>query len=731
MFLILERIANKKLTLVVAGAGYGKTTLIAQKISQSPFKSVWYRLDETDMDFWVFAQYLCKGFEKHFKDDPYIFGNIKPGTSLSKKQRFQILENLISKIETCVKDEVVLILDDFHLIQDNPDICQSIEFMLNHLPMTMHIIIISRVEPDIQISRLRVMREVIEIREQDIQFRLPEIEGLYSHVFNVSLTHKNLSTLYKKTKGWVASLILLQAIVKDKTNEEIEIALSHLKGSLHVIFQYLEENIYTALSEETKAFLIKTSLLDELKPEFCDQLLNIKCSRELCEQLENSHLLTFQQTGRETFYYHHLFKDFLQNKLLKILGVESQKQLCLDIACRLKESGDDLAAIPFYLKGGQYTLAAAQIFALEEKMFNSGQINRIKHFLNQMPAPLIETMPGLQYVKAKFYSFTGEPHLAMGCFNTALTAFKIEGSKENVTKCQLQLGLNAYYTGDLPAAELYFERIIAKGIETKYLETLGLLILTSSILGKLSKADAYADLAKKTIQKIDGSDRSRLQTWIDFTYSYRFYVSGNFKQAYAMSRDMLEKYKQSDSNILLPLACLHIALPAYFLKKFNTGYECAKSGVKHLKEMGVQDNQTGWLYYALALNLSGLDRGTEALGYIEMSLSIFENQSNFWGQASACDLHHFIHLKAGRINQAELCLLKGLDILKRTDLPFTKGILEIGLSRIKLLNKAYDPVPGLLFSAGKKVTPSNFYMFTHSLVISQHQALIGKKRQRP
>ena len=170
-----------------------------------------------------------------------------------------------------------------------------------------------------------------------------------------------------------------------------------------------------------------------------------------------------------------------------------------------------------------------------------------------------------------------------------------------------------------------------------------------------------------------------------------------------------------------------IALPAYFLKKFNSGYECAVSGVEHLKEMGVQDNQTGWLNYAVALNLSGLDRGAEALGYIEKSLSIFKNQSNLWGQASACDLHHFIHLKAGRIDQAEHCLLKGLDILKRTDLPFTKGILEIGLSRIKLLNQAYDPVPGLLTSAGKKVTPSNFYMFKHSLVTSQHQVLIGKK----
>ena len=725
----LENITTKKLTLVVAGAGYGKTSLIAHKISQSDLKTVWYRLDETDIDFLVFIDYLYKGFQKCFRDNSFITNNIKPGTSLPREQRFHLLENLIRKVETAIKGDVILVMDDFHLVQTNTEVCESIEFILDHLPGFMHLVIISRVEPDVRVSRLRVLQEIIEIREQDIQFRMSEIEEMYSHVFNISLPPEIVRSLYNKTKGWVASLILFQYIMKDKTRDDIQNALASLKGSHHVIFEYLEENIFSSLAEETKVFLVKTSLLNELDPEFCDQLLNINCSLELCKQLTNQHLLTFQHAGKTTFYYHHLFKDFLQKKFSNSLDSEVQNQLCKEIASLLKTTGKNIDAIPFYLKGEQYTKAAAEIFSMEEELFNSGQINRIKFFLNQLPETLIDTMAGLLYVKGKLYSFLGESHLAITFFSNALTIFKSEASDENIRKCQLQLGLNAYYTGDISGAELHFETIISDGIENRYIETAGLLILISSILGKIDKADSYAHHAKKTIQTLDGVNRKMFQTWIDFTYSYRFYVSGDFKQAYSRSIELLELYKQGDSQILLPLAYLHIALPAYFLKEFDIGYKFALKGIELLEKMGVRDHQVAWLYYATALNLAGHNRDVQALEYIEKSLHIFESQSNSWGETNAHDLRHFIYLKAGKIERAEHSLMTGIQILKNTDLPFTRGILEIGLASIKLIKEEYDLAQVLLLSAREKVAPSDFYTFKHNLINSKCHMLTGKKNK--
>ena len=97
---------------------------------------------------------------------------------------------------------MIFVLDDFYLIQDNPDICETIEFLLKHLPLCTHMVIISRVEPKIRISRLRVMNQVLEIKESDLAFTPAEIKGLYSNLFHLILTRDNLEKLYQKTKGW-------------------------------------------------------------------------------------------------------------------------------------------------------------------------------------------------------------------------------------------------------------------------------------------------------------------------------------------------------------------------------------------------------------------------------------------------------------------------------------------------------------------------------------------------
>lgn len=729
LFSRLELITKKRLTLVVAGAGYGKTTLIAQKLRQSGIKSVWYTLDEADIDFCVFVKYCFNGFQKYFCDRNCISGIIQSGAPISKKKRHQILECLINAVENAVKDDLIFVLDDFHLVQSSPEICESIEFILNHLPMSMHMVIISRSEPDFAMSRLRVMREVVEIRQEDIKFHRSEIEGLYSHVFNLSLTREHLSQLHEKTDGWVAILILFHITVKDRKNEEIEKALGQLKGTGRLIFQYLEENIFNALSAEMKTFLMKTSLLEALEPEFCDEYLSIKHSADLLGELRDSHLLTFQYRDGIFFYYHHLFKDFLQNKLLQFFDDKTLGKLYLDIAGLLEKKGDDTGAIKYYLKGKHYLLAATRIFVLEEKLFNSGRINLMGGFLSQLPEVIIESTPGLQYVKARLCSFSGEPHSAIVFFNNALNGFQKESSLENIRKCRMQLGFNYYYTGDIKKAEFHLEKLFADGVENKDLQTAGLLILISSILGKIHAADAYAEIAGKEVEKIEAPHRLTIQRWIDFTYSYRYYVSGHFKRAYHISIDVLGQYLDSDLEILLPLAYLHVALPAYFLKKYGEGYECARKGLELLEKMDVHDNQAGWLYYAMALNLNGLNRNSGALEHIEKSLAIFTKHTNYWGQANAYDLLHFIYLKTGRINKALHHLKKGFEILKKTDLPLTWGILEIGLLTVKLLKKEFDVVPEFLSSSLEKVRNSAFYTLKNILLTSKYKLFSGDKKQ--
>lgn len=314
---LVQQLARKRLTLVVGGAGYGKTTLIADTIRHRKLQAVWYNLDDTDGDFSTFIAYLLHGFKPHLQGVEEMLAVLQSAPSFSTQQRLEILEKLIHLFETNIVFELIMVLDDFHLVQDKPEVCESIEFMLKHLPTFIHMVIISRREPAIRISRLRVMDDVGEVHESDMTFTLEEIKGLSSDMFSLRLTPASLKQIKAKTHGWAASLILFFLVLRDKPHEEIEKQLDGITGSHKLIFTYLEENVFDSQSPVVKQFIMKTALLDQLDPDFCNTYLEINHSRALLEELMANHLLTSKNGSGDLYTYHHLLKEFLQAKLLK------------------------------------------------------------------------------------------------------------------------------------------------------------------------------------------------------------------------------------------------------------------------------------------------------------------------------------------------------------------------------------------------------------------------------
>ena len=716
---MLHPLTMKRLTLVVGGAGYGKTTLIANAIRRQELKAVWYTLDETDRDFSTFITYVLHGFKPYLTGADDILSGLNYASHLSAQQRLEALEKLIHQLEKTIKFELIFVLDDFHLIQDQPDICESIEFMLKHLPAFIHLTIISRAEPAIRISRLRVMNEVSDVHESDMTFTLGEIEGFYSEVFNLRLNPSSLKQIQTKTKGWVASLVLFFFVLRDRAHEEIENELDGITGSHKLIFTYLEENVFESQPLRVKQFMMRTAPLEKLDPDFCDTYLEIQNSRDLLEQLTANHLLTFKNESGTVYTYHHLLKEFLLTKLLSVTDRNGVSDLYLKIARLLERQGDDIAAIKHYLDGRHFLLAAQRLSAAEEKLFHAGQINRIRDFLSRFPQTMIVSVPGLIFLCAKIRSFSGDPLGAIPLFDSALKGFRQENAAQRVVDCKIQLGLHYYYTGHIQLAEEYLENCLKTGSGMKTLEIASLLIMIPAILGNIAKADTYASMARERIAGLKAPVKRQMETWITFCLSYRLFCSGDFQQAYDLGVDAFRQFQRGHTKIIMPLACLHVALPAYFIDQPETGLDYAKKGLDRLEQMDIHDNQLGWLNYAIALNLSGLNRLDDALAHARKSLDLFSRQSCYWGQATVYDLRHFIHRKMGDPDAAQRDLEKGFSILENTDLPFTRAMLEIGRLSMLIDNKQLDGVRQRLASAKDIVSSSSFYTFKIHVLASK------------
>ncbi len=199
----LEEVPRKKLTTVVAGAGYGKTTLVAQTVRYSEWKTVWYRLGESDQDLPTFSSYLIAGLSKIAPSFCEEIDSLLDTIGSPKSAPEEIVTLLIGELEKVVAHDLFIVLEDYHLVAESPEIKSALAFLLENLPSNLYVIIISRNEPELPLSRLRATREIVEIKTEDLAFTDSETDRLCAKLFGTSLQEENVKVLRQKAAGWV------------------------------------------------------------------------------------------------------------------------------------------------------------------------------------------------------------------------------------------------------------------------------------------------------------------------------------------------------------------------------------------------------------------------------------------------------------------------------------------------------------------------------------------------
>lgn len=380
---------NRKLTLISAPAGFGKTTLISEWLVSSGRQVAWLSLDEGDSDPTRFLTYLVATLQ-----------NIAPSIGEEVVEVLQspqpppieaVLTSLLNKITT-ISDNFLLVLDDYHLIEGS-SVDKTLTFLLEHLPPQMHLVITTREDPQLPLARLRARGQLNELRASDLRFTTTEAADFLNRIMGLSLSMEDLARLSDRTEGWIAGLQL--AALSMQGHQDRGGFIRAFAGDHRYIVDYLMEEVLQHQPIPVRHFLLQTSILDRLHGSLCEAVTGQPEGNARLEALERGNFFIVPLDDKRQWYrYHHLFAEVL----LAHLKAEQPEQLAT-LHRRASEwyehNGSAAEAIHHALAAKDYERAADLVELAVPAMRRSRQEATLLSWLKALPDELIQSRPVL------------------------------------------------------------------------------------------------------------------------------------------------------------------------------------------------------------------------------------------------------------------------------------------------------------------------------------------------
>lgn len=402
-----------RLTLISAPAGYGKSTLLGEWQAQADIPVAWLSLERgenTPARFWsyfVAALNTLPQVRRASLGDTILQAS---RTSQPGSMEAQLTE-LINQL-SALEEPVCLVLDDLHTLSES-QIHQNLIFLIEHLPHSahsLHLVAASRMDPPWPLARWRARGELNELRAIDLRFRYDETGQFLQGALQLKLSSQEITALQDRTEGWIAGLqmaaISMQARLKVQGPEGVAYFIETFSGSNRFILDYLLDEVISQQSEEKRAFLYETSILDQLCAPLCEALIDRPGSQAFLDQLERANMFLIPLDEERRWYrYHHLFAEFLR-KQLKQFWHERIPQLHQRASAWYAENNMPSETIRHALAAGDIAqviqTVAGNVLAMVE---NVDLLDVLRHF-KEIPGHQISTNPWLcvAYAWVKAYA---------------------------------------------------------------------------------------------------------------------------------------------------------------------------------------------------------------------------------------------------------------------------------------------------------------------------------------
>ena len=337
---------ERKLLLVSASAGYGKTSLLIDFAHETTLPVCWYALDASDADPKIFLQYLVAALRREFPEfGTRTLGLLATGSMLRDAE--VVVGTLVTEIFESIPGYFVLVLDDFHTVEESEPVSHILDIFLRLAPENAHLILAGRTLPSkLTLTRLTARQEIAGLGVNDLRFTADEIHALVKQNYQTDLAEAQAAELAEHSEGWITGILLTthtlwQGLFKD---------LVRLQGPQSGVFYYLASEVFAQQPPELQQFLLYTSPLDELDPTVCDELLNISNAAETFRVIEQKNLFIIRLEQEQSWYrYHHLFQEFLQARLRQT-DADHWRELNRRAALLFENRGSHEQAIAHYFK---------------------------------------------------------------------------------------------------------------------------------------------------------------------------------------------------------------------------------------------------------------------------------------------------------------------------------------------------------------------------------------------
>ncbi len=390
-----------KLTLVSAPAGFGKTTLISEWIRYCGHPTAWLSLDKNDNDLSRFLIYFIAALQRI---DPETGIDVQAALEESPSPHYEtLLAKLVSEIER-LPGKSIIVLEDYHLIKSKP-IHDVLNFLIEYLPPTVHLVITGRTDPPLPIARLRVRGEVNEVRTSELRFSQKEVAAFLNDLMGFDLSADGIAAMEARTEGWVASLKL--AALSMQGRDDWHAFIAEFSGSHRYVIDYLVDEVMARQPEEVQTFLRRTSILERFCAPLCEYVGG-SVDIDIIAYLDRSNLFLIPlDDHREWYRYHHLFADFLR-QILRETEPDRISDLHRRASQWFENEGLVDEAIQHALAAGDLDSAVRLVDQVAADLLVRREPNKLLSLMQQLPSDRCQDYPVLCIWHAWALLFLGQ-----------------------------------------------------------------------------------------------------------------------------------------------------------------------------------------------------------------------------------------------------------------------------------------------------------------------------------
>lgn len=652
-----------RLALVAAPAGFGKTSVLSEwylALRKRNVATAWLSLDGFDNEPRRFLSHLVSAIQA-----------ARPEIG---REALELLtanpDVLIEDVATSLVHDfggadsrIVIFLDDCHEIRDRT-IHAVVDFLLRYVPANIQFVIGTRRVPPLSVERLRIRGEMLEIGWEDLRFNLDETRNYLKEVCRLQLSEGQIHALCDRTEGWITGLQLASMTFAGAADADRFV--TGITGAQRKIADYLLEGVFLRQTAGARDFLMKTAILDRMTASLCDLVTGRRDSRHLIETLERSNLFIFALDDQRTWYrYHHLFSEFLRNRLRtehpeEIAGLHDRASEWFE------RNGSPAEAVRYAISGNRFNRAARLLETAGRELFRRGDFKELRRWIDALPERTIRRSPVLCALHAWALAYLGE----------------FDGARLRVACAEATVGRPAGSARSDPSpapvpvkAELQVLRAVIGIIQTDEPDVSGLHTGIVSLFPR---------------------EESALRGYAYITLGFASRVGGYLSLALQHFREALVVSDDANSSLVNLNARLNIGIVNYLMGRANDAEESFRKSLDVARErLWLRSIGAAFLRYGLALVLHEKNRLGEALEELSEAIAFLEASDSFGFLGMALVERARTQLALGRSELAAADLAHARQVARKHHVERVSFRADLLETRMAIL--ANDPVKAVEF----------------------------------